>query len=223
MKTVVVIPAYNEEQRIATVLEKLLGDSFEVVVVDDGSDDQTMEIALSSGAFVLRHETNLGQGAALRTGTLWGLKNGYDYIAHFDADGQHRIEDLKNLLGSFKKGEHQVVLGSRFLEQNSSIPPKKKFILALAKIFSKYLLKLRFSDPQSGLRVLKREVVPLLLWQNDDYLHCTEILCLIEKKGINFREESVIINYDDYSTTKKIKPKITMGIKLFWEKLINRL
>ncbi|MFA6536833.1 MAG: glycosyltransferase family 2 protein [Patescibacteria group bacterium] len=223
MRTAVVIPAYNEEQKIGEVVKNLADCEFFVIVVDDGSTDDTEIKAQSAGALVLRHEVNLGQGAALRTGTQFAFENGFELIAHFDADGQHNVADLQKLVGSFGDNEHEIALGSRFLQTKNNIPRYKKIILYCAKIFSLFILKLDFTDPQNGLRVFRKSSFEKIIWQHDDYLHCTEILCQTKKSNIAYLELPITINYDEYSTTKKIKPKISMGFKLFWEKFLNRL
>ncbi|EHR79127.1 glycosyl transferase [Thermococcus litoralis DSM 5473] len=114
MKTLIIIPAYNEELTIGSVvaLAKKYGD---VLVVDDGSKDRTSEIAQKAGAIVIRHEVNKGKGAALKTGFGYALANGYDVIVTIDADGQHNPDEIPLLLKPILEGEADLVIGSRYL------------------------------------------------------------------------------------------------------------
>ena len=220
MKTCVVIPAYNEEQRIGSMLRALIEASFEVIAVDDGSTDETFREMKKLPVRAMRHILNLGQGAALRTGTELAIDLGYEIIVHADADGQHRIEDIRVVAETLNDSNFGVVIGSRFLTSEQVLPLKKKLILSLAKIFSHKILKLPFSDPQSGLRALRAEFYNQLQWQEDDFAHCSEILNLIAEKNIPFKEIPIVVNYDEYADSKLIRPKIRMGWKMMMDKIL---
>ncbi|MBU1131900.1 glycosyltransferase family 2 protein [Patescibacteria group bacterium] len=219
MRTCVVIPAYNEARRIGEVIPQVLDLGFEIIVVDDGSRDDTPEIAKNFPIIIVRHFLNQGQGAALKTGTELAIKLGFDFIVHFDADGQHEARNIAELVEVLH--DYEVALGSRFLCVESEIPKKKRMILMLAKIFSQWLLQLEFSDPQSGLRAFRASAADRLDWQKNDFQHCTEILNLIIRNELRYKEIPVKINYDDYSTSKEVKPKISMGWKLIINKFID--
>jgi len=224
MKTFVVMPAYNEASRIKSTLDNLQDTDFEIVVVDDGSADNTAKIVKDYPVNYLRHETNLGQGAALLTGTLFCLQNGADIIAHFDADGQHRVEDLKALLMELQDNLNiDIALGTRFAQKKNDLPAYKKVILLLAKIFSKKLLSLHFSDPQSGLRAFRGQIFPKIAWQNNDFLHCSEILGQIIKNQVKFKEMPIVVNYNYDNQNKKQRPTIAMGWKLLLHKITGKL
>src|SRR5205823_120653 len=111
----VVIAAYNEAVTIARVIGDVSRFGYEIVVVDDGSRDGTADIAKRSGAAVLRHRINLGQGAALQTGIDYALRKGAERIVTFDADGQHRAQDIPKLLEALDRSRVDYALGSRFL------------------------------------------------------------------------------------------------------------
>ena len=229
MKLGVIIPAYNEENTITNLVKSLLSLSLdgkkvveEVIVIDDGSSDNTLETIKQHADCYTQHCVNLGQGAALKTGTELAYNSGYEYIIHSDADGQFRIEDIKNLIETLENSDHEIVIGSRFMDSVSdSMPLRKKTILNMAKIFSKLFLKLKFSDPQCGLRGFKREAYKKILWKSNDFQHCTEILGLIAKNKLNYKEIPIVVQYDDYSTNKTVKPKISMGWKILMSKLFN--
>ncbi|MBT7553145.1 glycosyltransferase, partial [bacterium] len=121
MKIFVVIPAFNEEKRIAQVLTELSNFSYQVVVVDDSSSDKTSQVASQFQVAVLQHKINRGQGAALRTGTDYAISKAADIIVHFDADGQFLVKEIKKIIEPLEKSEAEIVFGSRFLDIKSDI------------------------------------------------------------------------------------------------------
>ncbi|MBI5076838.1 glycosyltransferase family 2 protein [Candidatus Falkowbacteria bacterium] len=221
MKIFVVIPAYNEEAKIAEVLSSFEKTEYKIVVVDDCSADKTAEIASQFEINLLRHHVNLGQGAALRTGTDYAISKGADIIVHFDADNQHRVEDVETIIKPIISGEADVVLGSRFLGLKSNLPFRKRIILFLAKIFSHSLLKLEFSDPQNGLRAFRCEVRARINWQSNDFAHCSEILGLIIKNRLHYLEVPIRVNYETYSMSKPVRPKLRMGWRLLLKQILE--
>ena len=123
-KIFIIIPAYNESASIASVIKdiKAANKEWQIVVVDDGSGDETAEFAESAGAVVLRHLINRGQGAALKTGTDYAIMNGAAVIVHFDADGQFLANEISDVIAPIISGQADIVFGSRFL----SAPDGKK-------------------------------------------------------------------------------------------------
>lgn len=219
MKIAVVVPTFNEADRIEKTLGDLVAANFDVIVVDDGSTDSTETLVRNFPVNYVQHIINRGQGAALKTGTELAFRLGYDVIAHFDADGQHRIEDLHKIIKLIDNNAYDIVLGSRFLDAKTEFPWKKKIVLNIAKVFSNKILKLNFTDPQSGLRVFQSKSLEMLNWQKDDFQHCTEILSLILKNGLKYKEVPIIVNYD--IGQKAVRPKMSMGIKLIFNKLFD--
>jgi len=112
----VVVAAYNEASVIASVIANLIRCNYNVIVVDDGSTDQTGKVAALAGARVLTHPINLGQGAALQTGIEYALRQDADYIVTFDADGQHRAADIAHLIDALQRDNADFALGSRRLQ-----------------------------------------------------------------------------------------------------------
>ncbi|MFH0779844.1 MAG: glycosyltransferase family 2 protein [Parcubacteria group bacterium] len=219
MNVCIIIPAYNESVRIKSVLREISRTGFDVIVVDDGSSDDTARAASEFPVKLLEHAVNLGQGAALKTGTELAHQLGYEIIVHFDGDGQHRVEDIVSLVEILKNEDVDVALGSRFMGLESNYSLKKKIILNLAKIFSKKFLQLNFTDPQSGLRAFKSRVLPQLNWTADDFLHASEILNLIIKNKLKYKEIPIQVNYDEHTSNKKVKPRMNMG----WKMLIGKI
>src|SRR5215213_2658975 len=127
-QTCVVIAAYNEAVTIARVVTEVRGVGYRVIVVDDGSQDVTAQVARAAGAIVIRHPFNLGQGAALQSGIDLALANGAEVIVTFDADGQHSAADISRLAEALNEEKVDFVLGSRFLEASSNIPPLRRLL-----------------------------------------------------------------------------------------------
>lgn len=190
---------------IGQVLADLLQYSYRVVVVDDGSTDQTMQAALQYPVTVLRHVTNLGQGAALQTGMRYALSfPGTRVIVTFDADGQHRASDLPRLLATCIEGQYDVVLGSRFIESGQALnmPPDKRIVLKLAIWFTRVNTGLKLTDTHNGLRVMTAEAARKIQITQNGMAHASEILAQIAAKKLRFCEVPVIISYSDYSMQK---------------------
>lgn len=221
MKVAVVIPTLNEGLRLVETLKKLESLNLSIIVVDDGSTDETEQLLNEFNVIFARHIINRGQGAALKTGTLIAKELGFDAVAHFDADGQHRLEDLQTILKTLDEENHDVVLGSRFMDQKTDFPLQKKVILALAKIFSQRVLKLNFTDPQSGLRAFKLDQLKNLDWKKDDFQHCTEILTLIRRNNLKFKELPIKVVYHDDTQKKVVRPRVSMGLKIMFNKFFE--
>ncbi len=160
---VVVIPAYNEESRIGNVLGQIEAENLglDVVVVDDGSRDETAAVAAAGGARVVRHPINLGYGSALQTGYKYALRYGYSCLLQMDADGQHLASEGRKLIEMVRAGEADLALGSRFLEPGSyTMEPLKKIGSEFFRLLAR-LSGLQVSDPTSGFQAMNRAVMEL--------------------------------------------------------------
>lgn len=198
-KIIVVIPAYNEEKTIVEVINKVRPLVDEIVIVDDGSSDQTVQLAEQQGVTVLRHLINRGQGAALQTGNQYALKKGGEIIVHFDADGQFLAEEIKDIVQPLEQGEAEVVFGSRFLEKKSKIPWfKKQIIIPLAHLANKLIIGFSLTDPQSGFRALSRKATEMIQIENDGMAHCSEILYKVFKNNFKIKEVPITVIYHDF-------------------------
>ena len=146
MKILVLIPAYNEESKISEVVKDIKALGLDVLVIDDGSVDETVKQAKISGALVLKHKLNRGQGAALRTGIEYAKRKKYEVAVFFDADGQMKAQEIKDILQPILANEFEVVLGSRFLGQAKNIPLTKLITLKLARLFTRLTTGLKLTD-----------------------------------------------------------------------------
>lgn len=182
----VVIPAYNEAKRIGKVLSKIPEFVDEVIVVDDGSGDNTSEVAKNHGAKVIRLEENQGKGAAMRE----GIKNvSGDIVVFMDADGQHNPEELEKLVYPILKGEADFVIGSRLIKAQGKRPLIRKISNFLSTGLIKLKLGIDVRDTQSGFRAIKREFLPEI--ESKRYEVETEILIKAVKKGARVKEVPV--------------------------------
>jgi len=198
MKLAVVIPAFNEEKNIGKVIEEVKKVIDWVIVVDDGSSDKTALIAKEKGATVLTHLVNCGQGAALKTGSDWARAKEADIIIHFDADGQHLVDDIKNLIEPLLKGEVDITLGSRFLKK-TNVPWTKKYLILWPAIFLNWLLVgIKLSDAHNGLRAISREAYKKFNLTQPRMAHNTEILAEIKRNNLRFKEVGVTVSYHEY-------------------------
>ena len=203
MKTFIVIAAYNEEESIANVIKSLKKEGYHnIVVVDDGSKDKTYEICKKENAIALQHSINRGQGAALKTGIDYSLQNGAEIIVTFDADGQHRADEIKRLTAPIEKGEVDVALGSRFLDNKTRVPFFKKLTLKAGIVFTRIFSGIKLTDTHNGFRAFSRKAAEKIQITQDRMEHASEIIDEIARKHIKFREVPVTIVYSEYSMAK---------------------
>ncbi|GAA2013067.1 glycosyltransferase [Catenulispora yoronensis] len=199
----IVIPVYNEGSVIGEVVENTRRTFPNIVCVDDGSRDDSAARIADTGAHLVRHPVNLGQGAALQTGIAYALAQPcMRYLVTFDADGQHRVEDAAAMLAVARAEGADVVLGSRFLEQNEQIPLLKRIVLRTVVALSPTARKLKLSDAHNGLRVLNREAASRLRITMNGMAHASEIVGFLARSGLTVREVPVTILYTEYSRSK---------------------
>jgi glycosyltransferase involved in cell wall biosynthesis len=191
----VIVPAYNEGQRLGGTLQALCRRYANVVVVDDGSSDDTSAVALCHPVQVLRHLINLGQGAALQTGLAFCLERGANLIVTFDADGQHAPEEIERIAEPVRRGQVDVALGSRFLGQAVGIPWTRWLVLKLAVLFTRLFSRVRVTDAHNGLRALSREAAQKIRITQNRMAHASEILDQIRDHGLRYCEVPVTIGY----------------------------
>lgn len=198
----VVVPSYNEAEVIGDVLDELRRTAATIVVVDDCSTDATATIARAAGATVLRHPVNRGQGAALQTGIRYALLGGAEIVVTFDSDGQHDAADLAALVAPIRAGRAEFVLGSRFLEPRSVIPPARRLLLKLAVVFTRVTSGLRVTDAHNGLRAMSRRAAASIDIKLDRMAHASELMDQIRRGGLPYAEVAVSVRYTPYARRK---------------------
>jgi glycosyltransferase involved in cell wall biosynthesis len=220
MSTYIIIPAYNEGKNIASVVSGLLEAGYEhVLVIDDGSQDNTASQARQAGALVVSHVINLGQGAALQTGMDVALAKGAAVAVHFDADGQHRVEDIERFVAKVNEG-YDIVLGSRFLDEKSAVPKTKKWLILKPAIWINWLFTgVRLTDAHNGFRAMNRNALEKIRLYQNRMAHATEITGEIARHELKHTEIPVEIIYHEYGQNMLGGVKIIVDLikqKLFF-------
>lgn len=217
----VVIPAYNEEQVITSVLKELIPLRYSIIVVDDGSFLELNKILLEYPVYLLRHKVNLGQGAALQTGIDFALSKKAKYIVTYDADGQHQATDIEKLLGPLVTGEAEITMGSRFKEHTNHIPPGKRILLQVARYINYLFTGLLLTDAHNGLRAMTAEAAEKIRLRQNGMAHATEIISEIRNHKLRYREIPVTIHYTEYSTAKG--QSLWGSFRIFFDILLNKI
>lgn len=218
-----IIPAYNEGSAVRETINRIPKE-YGIVCVNDGSRDDTLLQLHKTRAKIVSHPVNLGQGAALQTGIEYALMDPKNkYLVTFDADGQHRIEDVKSMLKYIEKHKVDIVLGSRFLGGAVNMPRMKKLLLKLAVKFSNLSAGggMRLTDTHNGLRVMNRKSAELMQLKMPDFAHASEIIDRIVEKKLKYAEVPVTIVYTDYSMAKG--QSMINGINIIFDVLLSKV
>jgi len=197
MEITIGIPAFNEEKNISEIIKNLKKFSNKIIVCDDGSSDSTGKIAEEMGVIVIRHEKNLGYGAAIRSIFLKAREEKSESLITLDSDGQHRIKDIQTVIEPIKNGTSDLVIGSRFLENDGKNVPgyRKVGIKILTKLVNTSLEK-NITDSQSGFRGYGKRVIEEITPSELGMGVSNEILIKASKKGFQITEVPIIILYD---------------------------
>jgi glycosyltransferase involved in cell wall biosynthesis len=198
----VIVPAFNEGPRLGSTLSSLCSLWPNVVVVDDGSSDNTSDVARHHPVWLLRHIINRGQGAALQTGIDFALERNAEILVTFDSDGQHDATEIGRLIEPVRKGEAEVALGSRFLGGAVGIPAGRRLVLRLGVLFTRFFSRIRVSDTHNGLRAFSRAAASRLCLNQDRMAHASEVLDRIHQLGLRFVEVPVTVRYFDETLAK---------------------
>ena len=201
MKIVIGIPAYNEEENIAGILVKLKKISQDIIVCDDGSNDLTAEIAEQLGAIVIKHKRNLGYGAGICSIFLKAKEILADVLITFDADGQHRIEDINSVLEPVIKNEADIVIGSRFLSNETKIPKYRKLGIKTITSITNSSIGKKLSDSQSGFRAYNKKTLEKVNPSESGMGVSTEILIKASKEKLKIVETPIVVSYEGDTST----------------------
>ena len=201
MKITIGIPAYNEEKNIASIITKLKNITDSIIVCDDGSSDMTSEISKNLGAVVISHKKNMGYGAAIRTIFQKSIELDSDILVTFDADGQHRIDDVSKILQPLENNEADIVIGSRFLDNESKVPNYRKIGIKVITQVTNASLKKKLTDSQSGFRAYNKQALTQISPSEMGMGISTEILIKASNKGLRIAEIPITILYHDDAST----------------------
>ena len=219
----IVVPALNEAGRVGAVVHRLRSVGGNVVVVDDGSTDETSSESLAAGAHVLSHMVNRGQGAALQTGFQYCLSQDCDVVVSFDADGQHSESEITALIQPILDGQADVVLGSRFLGSAVGMPAHRHWLLKLATWFTRITTGLQVTDTHNGIRAFSQSAVRQIRITEDRMAHASDLLHQIASLGLRFQECPVTIKYTDETIRKGQRSSAAVGIlsRVFVSRLLQ--
>ena len=189
---IVIIPAYNEGKKIREIVSGLrqsyLG--ILVIVIDDGSSDNTFAESKAAGAIVLRHPFNMGYGASIQSGYKYALYNEYEYLVQMDGDGQHDLSDVGKLLDEVKSGTGDLILGSRYLDgqdYQGTLPRRlgTSFFRAMLNIMTGQ----KFTDPTTGFQAMNRNILTLFVKDSFPYDYPdADVIMFVSKVGLKIKE-----------------------------------
>ncbi|WP_369253429.1 glycosyltransferase family 2 protein [Geodermatophilus amargosae] len=219
--TVVVVRVYNEAPVVGGVVAELINAGLQVIAVDDASTDTSAEEIDKAGAFRVSHPVNLGAGGALQTGFEAALRfTDARYIACFDADGQHQLQDLLGMIRLIRQG-YDVVMGSRFLDSKTQMSPLRKTILQLATKLMNRGEGTKLTDAHNGLRIVARHVAARIKLSHAGMAYASELEHELTRPEYRVVEHPVHILYTDYSRAKG-QPLLN-SVNILAETLAHRL
>ncbi len=202
-KGCVLIPCFNEGAKIGSVVTQVLQHCPNVLVVDDGSPDDTAEAALKAGAVVLKHETNKGKGAALNTGYQWAHENEMEFVVTMDGDGQHAPADVSAFIKSYFSNKVPVLIGNR-MDNKKDMP----WFRRMTNLFMSWLLSRKMGqwvpDTQNGFRLYRTDCIPKMELTSPRFAAESEILLEIALTGVKMAPVPIQVIYSDEKS--KIHP-----------------
>lgn len=219
-KVCVIVPAYREERRIGDVVRGLKQRELNVVVVDDGSDDQTEQAAREAGATVVRHERNRGKGAALNTGFQWAREHGYEAVITMDADGQHLPDEALKFVEAYRRTGIPVLVGNRMWNP-AGMPLVRRWTNRFMSFLLSRMMKQYVPDTQCGFRLYRCNVLPVVVGETERFDAESEILLHIAAHGIQIGSVRISTVYGDERS--KIRPvsdtiRFLKMLARFWRK-----
>ena len=218
---VIVIPVFNEAKVIASVIEEVRGHGdYTIIIVDDGSSDDSYIQASVHGDLALRHKINRGKGAAVKTGIMAANLLQADIVVTLDGDGQHNPADIEKLIKPLLKGEADVVLGSRMLDREE-MPWPKVIANFIGNILTFLFYGLLVTDSQSGFRAYSKYAALIIDTKADKYEYDSKVIREIKFNRLRFSEIPVHTRYTEYSKGKKQKQGLVNGIitlgRMLWK------
>ncbi len=217
----IVIPVFNEAEVIGDVIEEVsaAGD-FYIIVVDDGSSDNTFNVLMQHDVLALRHKINRGKGAAVKTGIQAANKLGADICVTLDGDGQHDPVDIQTVIEPIKEDRADVVLGTRVI-QKEEMPLVKVWANKIGNVVTWLFYGILVTDSQSGFRAYSRYASMIIDTKADKYEYDSKVIREIKTNRLRFEEVSIAVRYTDYSKSKPRKQGFINGIITVYRMIWN--
>lgn len=211
-----VVPAYNEGEKIAEILTELTTSGYTIIVVDDGSKDDTAEVIARYPVHLIRHPFNMGQGAAIQTGLAYALGIGAEIMITFDADGQHCLEDIDTLIAPIINDGKDVVFGSRFLGRAENMSWLRGWFIRGMSWLSRNMSQVVLTDANCGIRAFNRKAARVIRITQNRMAHTLDIIEEVGAHKLAYAEAPVTIKYTDYSLRKGQKMGGAFAIFFDW-------
>lgn len=217
MKIYILIPVYNEEKTVGKVINEIRKQGYKnIVILNDGSIDNTINICMKKKVILLNHIINLGQGAALQTGFDYCKKKGADIVITFDADGQFDPRQINDIVKPIINQDINVILGSRFLGKAINMSLTKKVVLKLGIIFTGLYSGIWLTDTHNGFRAFNKNALAKINITQNRMAHASEIIDQIKKSNLTYKEIPVTVYYN-----KQKSQGFFSGLKIIYDLLIK--
>lgn len=223
-KILILLPAFNEAEVIGEVLEGIQKEGYQnICLIDDGSTDNTSDIAQGYSVHILRHVLNRGAGAAIQTGIQFARNQGFEYVILIDSDGQHLPEDIHKLYAKMQEVDADIVIGNRFFGTDNSIPKRRVAYNRIANVFTNIFCKHNYKDTQSGFRLLNRRSIEKLELRNKGFGFCSEMIIQGEKLDLQIAEVPIRVLYTTYSMNKgqNLRVGVRTARSILWQVLFG--
>jgi len=220
----IILPAYNEAKVIENVLLDIQKQGYSnICLVDDGSTDNTSEIARKFGVKILTHPINRGAGAAVQTGISYARNEGFQYVILIDSDGQHLPEDIEKLFNKMQETNADIIIGNRFINDDNDVPKRRITYNQIANVFTNFFCKNNYKDTQSGFRLLNRNAIEKLNLKNRGFGFCSEMIIESEKLNLRVEETPIRVLYTEYSMNKgqNLREGVRTARSILWRVLFE--
>jgi glycosyltransferase involved in cell wall biosynthesis len=215
----IILPTYNEAEVIGEVLLGVQKDGYtNICLIDDGSSDNTNEIAQAYNIKILTHPINLGAGAAIQTGIAYARSQDIQYALLMDSDGQHLPDDIERLYQTMQETDADIVIGNRFSLIENDVPKHRIAYNQLANIFTNFFCKKNYPDTQSGFRLLNRKAIEKINLKNRGFGFCSEMIIMSERLNLHIEQTPIKVLYTDYSLNKgqNLREGIRTARSILW-------
>ncbi|MBQ2353549.1 MAG: glycosyltransferase family 2 protein [Methanobrevibacter sp.] len=224
MKSIVIIPALNEEVAISAIVKRSLRYADDVLVIDDGSTDNTLRIAKDAGARVIKHYNNLGKGVSLKD--AFGEVSGYDIVVTIDGDGQHNPDEIPKLMAPIREGRADLVNGSRYLDGfDDETPAYRRVGQRVLDIATNITSGTHVTDSQSGFRAFNGKTIDCYRFRDTGFGIESEMLADAAENNLKILEVPITVRYDveNSSTKGPVTHGVGVLIKIVIDKIIRTL